>query len=140
VADLEEVAAAWVALDHLGARLRREPPITVMKAVEVGVPAEAITHYAWRYAIDLIVMGTHGRTGLSRLARGSVAEAVVRSAPCQVLTIKPVAPAPTPAEPPVEARRCMVCAEPRGAPVCDLCARQITAEARVRKLRDLRAH
>jgi nucleotide-binding universal stress UspA family protein len=43
---------------------------------------------------DLIVMGTHGRTGLGRLLMGSVAEQVVRRAPCPVLTMK----APFPAE------------------------------------------
>jgi nucleotide-binding universal stress UspA family protein len=40
---------------------------------------------------DLIVMGTHGRTGLGRLLMGSVAEMVVRKAPCAVLTVKPAA-------------------------------------------------
>jgi nucleotide-binding universal stress UspA family protein len=41
---------------------------------------------------DLIVMGTHGRTGLSRLLKGSVAEEVARKAPCPVLSIKPEVP------------------------------------------------
>src|SRR5262249_44246529 len=41
---------------------------------------------------DLIVMGTHGRTGLSRLLMGSVAEQVVRKAPCPVLTVRPPHP------------------------------------------------
>jgi nucleotide-binding universal stress UspA family protein len=140
VTDLEEVAVGWVALDDLGARLRGDSPISLMKAVEVGEPAARITDYAGRYGIDLIVMGTHGRTGILRLARGSVAEAVVRSAPCQVLTVRPGAPKSARLETAASAKRCMVCAEPRGAPVCDLCSRQITAEARERKLRDLRAH
>jgi nucleotide-binding universal stress UspA family protein len=44
--------------------------------------------YARDHDIDLIVMGTHGRSGLAHLVMGSVAERVVREAPCPVLTIK----------------------------------------------------
>jgi universal stress protein A len=51
-------------------------------------PADAIVEYAHRIAADLIVMGTHGRTGLDRLITGSVAEHVVRTAPCPVLTVR----------------------------------------------------
>jgi nucleotide-binding universal stress UspA family protein len=54
----------------------------------VGDPAEAIAQTAEKEACDLIVMGTHGRTGLTRLLMGSVAEAVVRKAKCPVVTIK----------------------------------------------------
>jgi len=53
-----------------------------------GHPAEAIADFAKRHDIDLIVMGTHGRTGVARLVMGSVAEAVVRRAECPVLTVK----------------------------------------------------
>ncbi len=49
-------------------------------------PADAIVGYATSADIDLIVMGTHGRTGLAHLFRGSIAEHVVRKAPCMVLT------------------------------------------------------
>jgi len=52
-------------------------------------PAEAIVEYARRAAVDVIVIGTHGRRGMSRLFLGSVAERVVRTAPCPVLTIRP---------------------------------------------------
>lgn len=51
-------------------------------------PAETITEYAKHARIDLIVMGTHGRTGVSHLLVGSVAERVVRTAPCPVLTVR----------------------------------------------------
>jgi len=51
-------------------------------------PAEAIVDYARQAEIDLIIMGTHGRTGMSQLLVGSVAERVVRTAPCPVLTVK----------------------------------------------------
>jgi len=52
-----------------------------------GPPASAICEHA-RGGFDLIVMGTHGRTGVARLLLGSVAEQVVRLAPCPVLTIR----------------------------------------------------
>jgi len=58
-------------------------------AIEVSdSPAEAITTYARDQRIDLIVIGTHGRSGMSRLLVGSVAEHVLRTAPCPVLTVR----------------------------------------------------
>jgi len=51
-------------------------------------PADAIVSYAKQAEINLIVMGTHGRDGLAHLLVGSVAERVVRSASCPVLTVK----------------------------------------------------
>jgi len=53
-----------------------------------GDPATEIVHLAESEDVDLIVMGTHGRTGLKRLLMGSVAEAVVRRANCPVFTYK----------------------------------------------------
>jgi nucleotide-binding universal stress UspA family protein len=53
-----------------------------------GPVANEISDYAEREAFDLIVMGTHGRTGLRHLVLGSVAEKVVRTAPCAVLTVR----------------------------------------------------
>ena len=53
-----------------------------------GAPADAIVECANEIGADLIVMGTHGRTGLSRVLMGSVAEVVVRRAPCPVVTVK----------------------------------------------------
>ena len=50
--------------------------------------AAAIVDYAQRSSIDLIVLGTHGRSGMSQLLVGSVAERVVRTAPCPVLTVR----------------------------------------------------
>ena len=54
----------------------------------MGDPADDVVRFAEREGMDLIVMGTHGRTGLSRMLMGSVAEAVVRHATCPVLTVK----------------------------------------------------
>lgn len=53
-----------------------------------GLAAEQILELAEQERADLIVMATHGRTGLARLLLGSVAEEVVRRAPCAVLTVK----------------------------------------------------
>ena len=65
-----------------------EPDIEASWVVEYGIPAERIIHYANENDIDLVVMGTHGRTGLLRVLMGSVAETVVRQAECPVLAIK----------------------------------------------------
>ena len=53
----------------------------------LGTP-EAIVEYAKTHNIDIIVMGTHGRRALAHLLMGSVAERVVRTAPCPVLTVR----------------------------------------------------
>jgi nucleotide-binding universal stress UspA family protein len=60
--------------------------------VAEGSPKRAIVSMAESLQADLVVVGTHGRTGLARMALGSVAEAVVRSAPCSVLVVRPDAP------------------------------------------------
>ena len=54
----------------------------------VGNPSAEIVRFADEHNVDLIVLGTHGRTGAIRLLMGSIAEAVVRKATCPVLTIK----------------------------------------------------
>jgi len=54
-----------------------------------GTPFVEIVRYAREHDINLIVMGTHGRTGLPNLLIGSVAERVVRKSPCPVLTVRP---------------------------------------------------
>ena len=55
---------------------------TVIQAVVEGSPKVEIVRYARKQEIDLIVLATHGRTGLSHVIMGSVAENVVRTAPC----------------------------------------------------------
>ena len=61
----------------------------VIHAVIEGSPKVEIFRYAKQNAIDLIVLATHGRTGLAHVIMGSVAENVVRNAPCPVLTVRP---------------------------------------------------
>lgn len=53
-----------------------------------AAPAAAILEYARDAHIDLIIVGTHGRTGFAHLFMGSVAEHIVRAAPCPVLTVR----------------------------------------------------
>ncbi len=60
----------------------------VETAILEGSPAKEILRYAAEHAIDLIVLGTQGKKGLERLLLGSVAETVIRSAPCRVLVVK----------------------------------------------------
>jgi nucleotide-binding universal stress UspA family protein len=57
--------------------------------VDVGSPAAKILELADKEKIDLIVMGVHGRKGIDRAIFGSVADKVVQSAPCPVLTVRP---------------------------------------------------
>lgn len=63
--------------------------LNAVGAIATGVnPAETIVGYAKANSIDLIITGTHGRGGLKHLLLGSVAERVVRTAPCPVLTVR----------------------------------------------------
>ncbi len=62
--------------------------LSVSPRVGVGNPAEEIVRVAQEEGVDLIVMGTQGRTGLRHVLMGSVAETVVRAAPCPVFTVK----------------------------------------------------
>jgi nucleotide-binding universal stress UspA family protein len=63
--------------------------VDVTRLVDIGVPYQRILETAKAEPVDLIVMATHGRTGVRHLVLGSVAERVVRLAPCPVLTIRP---------------------------------------------------
>ncbi len=69
----------------------KEREVIFYPEVRVGVEYSEITNLAEKQKIDLIVMGTHGRTGLAHAFLGSVAERVVRHAPCPVLSVKPPA-------------------------------------------------
>ena len=72
----------WLATAQLGRS-------QVKSVLATGHPVEKIVEYAQQHEIDLIVMGTHGRTGLSHAIIGSVAERVVRNSMCPVLTVRP---------------------------------------------------
>ena len=53
-----------------------------------GKPAAEIVKYAREKAVDLIVIGTQGKRGIERILLGSVAESIIRAAPCKVLVVK----------------------------------------------------
>jgi nucleotide-binding universal stress UspA family protein len=74
-------------LEDLAARLRKDG-VEVSAAVAIGDVVDEILGACGRERADLIVMGTHGRTGISRLVVGSVTEKVVRQAPVPVLTLR----------------------------------------------------
>jgi nucleotide-binding universal stress UspA family protein len=79
-------------LDHLFDELQKikpnKPNIRVRHILREGVPALSILQVAKEWKCDLIVMETHGRTGLNRLLNGSVTEELIRKACCPVLTFK----------------------------------------------------
>jgi universal stress protein A len=61
---------------------------SIIRVIRQGPPFLEIVRYAKETAIDLIVIGTHGRTGLAHVFMGSVAEKVVRKSPCPVLSVR----------------------------------------------------
>jgi nucleotide-binding universal stress UspA family protein len=67
--------------------------LTARYLLRTGTAPEEIARITTDEGADLVVVGTHGRTGINRLLIGSVAERVVRIAPCPVLTVKPGPPA-----------------------------------------------
>ncbi len=74
--------------DKLLEKVPKEIEGRVETVVSFGVPFVEIIKAARDYDIDLIIMGTHGRSGISHMLIGSVAEKVVRKAPCPVLTVR----------------------------------------------------
>ncbi|MDG5775108.1 universal stress protein [Haloarculaceae archaeon H-GB2-1] len=62
--------------------------LTVVTEIVEGNPHEEILEYVSEHDIDMVVMGTHGRTGIDRVVMGSVAERVVRRSPVPVLTVR----------------------------------------------------
>jgi nucleotide-binding universal stress UspA family protein len=84
-----EAQRAWVS-DTLAARVQAlaGTGVRARSVVKLGVPWQEIVQTAIDEKADMIVMGTQGRTGLDRLLIGSVAERVVRHAPCPVMTVR----------------------------------------------------
>jgi nucleotide-binding universal stress UspA family protein len=84
----EARAAAQAQLRRLERQLQA-PGIHAHAVLAMGVPFQQIVLAAKRLRCDLIVLATHGQTGLAHAVLGSVAENVVRHAPCPVLTVRP---------------------------------------------------
>ncbi len=90
VSETAMAAAARARADDAMAEMLTRPDrerLHVTCETVTGTPPVAIVAYARRERIDLIVMGTHGRGAMAHLLIGSVAENVVRTAPCPVLTV-----------------------------------------------------
>jgi nucleotide-binding universal stress UspA family protein len=104
------------AVGDLGANL------DCVTAIVFGRPAREIVSYASRHDIDMIVLGTHGRTGVSRAVLGSVSEAVVRRARCPVLTVPAtMAGDEEPSEARVLNEACVACGAPSDDLICPSC-------------------
>ena len=142
------------ALDRLGAVVREHESraeaggMPSRISVAEGQPASEIVGYATREPVDLIVLGTHGRTGLAHAVMGSVAETVVRTAPCQVLTIPlhetqreaPAQPSAAADAVGTEVRPgCLVCAKPSADRICEACATRLRGQALDRMIAEEKA-
>jgi nucleotide-binding universal stress UspA family protein len=131
-------------LTRLGRQLGKG--LALELALLSGRAAREITAYARDKGIDLIVMSTHGRTGVSRTLLGSVTEAVVRLSPCLVLTVpmasrlagttkaSPAHPGPSPL-----LNRCIVSAGQTDDLVCETGRARIRGEALEHKIETERA-
>jgi nucleotide-binding universal stress UspA family protein len=82
------LAAAEEYVSGVASKLNAEG-IPTITAVESGYPAETILSYASGHKVDLIIMSSHGRTGVSRWVMGSVADKVVRYSPIPILLVTP---------------------------------------------------
>ncbi len=85
--------------------------VSVRKHVEIGIPSEKIAAVAREHGDDLVVVGTHGRTGLEHVLLGSTAERVIRGAPCPVLAVRGIkagAAEPADASVPIVVQRMLV--------------------------------
>jgi nucleotide-binding universal stress UspA family protein len=111
--------------------------LLVESALASGRAARHIVDYAREKRIDLIVVGTHGRTGITHAILGSVAEAVVRLAPCLVLTVPAAVMAARgaaglPAL--IGPRPCLVCGQKSEELICEGCRTRIRGDLREGKL------
>lgn len=110
------------------------PDLDVVMATLGGLPAREIVAYAQRHGAWLIVLGTHGRTGVSRMLLGSVAEAVVRRARCPVLTVPASGPAEWAEDEAVALEdACIVCGDASVDLICDACRALVRGEAAIRR-------
>ena len=101
----EQMEVAPALVEKMSAEVRKHIDKAKQKIDEANIPCETIVHMggkpyefivqeAKERAIDLIVMGTHGRTGVKRILMGSVAQNVIGHAPCPVLVVPTVASRP----------------------------------------------
>ncbi len=98
----EQIEVAPALVEKMSAEIRQHIDKAKKKIDEANIPCETIVHMggkphefivreAKEKAVDLIVMGTHGRTGIKRILMGSVAQSVIGHAPCPVLVVPTVA-------------------------------------------------
>lgn len=119
-------------------------PVVSVVGTAAGDPAEEILRYAGAHAIDLIVVGTHGRTGLSRLLLGNVADRVLRGARCPVVVVPGTAAdaartaTGTDVGQASSPRRCLVCGSLTPELICEPCRARIRGEALEHKYREER--
>jgi universal stress protein A len=142
VPPVTDPAGASKRLERLGTSLGEG--LSLKTALLSGRVARHIIDYARETSVGLIVLGTHGRTGVSRALLGSVAEAVVRLAPCPVLTVpSSILTAAVPAASQVAAhpkpRACIVCAREGDDLVCEACRTRIRGEALEHKMEQERS-
>jgi universal stress protein A len=90
----EEPRPSDAELEELIAITVPDPRVHCEHRLLHGDPARQIVELAKQENVETIVMGTHGRSGLGRLVTGSVAEAVLREAPCAVIAVRPAALVP----------------------------------------------
>jgi len=119
--DRDRAALRQYIEQHTEAALGPEPAIRPFISLVEAPPTQAIIDEATRVNADLIVMGTHGRSGFNRLLMGSVAENVTRLATCPVLTVRRAGPNVDPVTAPVRLRRVL-------APLNDTPAAMLAAE------------
>jgi nucleotide-binding universal stress UspA family protein len=86
LADIRD--GAMQSLREIAAAIEETPGKVEVQVVEGGSITEMIRQSAENLGADLIIMGTHGRTGLAHVFLGSVAERTLRGAPCPVLTVQ----------------------------------------------------
>ena len=94
---LEELIKLHKDVASRGARRLADAGLRTEERVLPGDPREVLIDEARKERADLIVVGSHGRTGLEKLVMGSVATHVVTHAPCSVLVVRRTSPAKTPA-------------------------------------------
>jgi nucleotide-binding universal stress UspA family protein len=86
----ELIAAAKLDAKRLVAAIRQRlsPQSSALEFIQVGTPSEEIVKAAKEWSADLLVIGSHGRGGMQRALLGSVAETVMRRAPCPLVVVR----------------------------------------------------